>query len=349
MSETDAEFVPAPQDVAQLEDLLSTPTDAVVQTIAALDGDLIFLGVGGKMGPTMARMARRAADRAGNSLRIFGVSRFSDPTVRQRLESWGIETIACDLLDEQAVRKLPDARHVVSMAGFKFGASQAPAMAWAANCYLPALVFRRYQHRRIVVFSTGNVYGMVPSHSGGSVETDPLLPDGEYAMAAVGRERVVQYFCQAWQTPSVLIRLNYATELRYGVLVDLAQRIGAGQPVDVAMGHVNVIWLGDANAMSLLALADAAVPAEVVNMAGPDMLQTRAVAQRLGELMKQPVDIVGTEQLDAFLSNGQRGYQRWGRPGVSVEQMLRWTADWVANDRPTLGKPTHYQSRTGKF
>ncbi len=301
------------------------------------------------MGPTMARMARRAVEESGKPRRIWGVSRFSDSAVRQRLEDWGIETIACDLMDEQAVMKLPDAANVISMAGFKFGASRAPATAWAANCYLPSLVFRRYRGSRIVVFSTGNIYGMVPRGSGGSVETDPPRPDGEYAMAALGRERVVQYFSQAWHTPAVLLRLNYATELRYGVLVDLAQRIFANEPVDVTMGYVNVIWLADANAMSLLALGDTAVPTTILNMAGPDILSTRQVAQQLADYMGRSVDIVGQEQPDALLSNGTRGYERWGRPRVSVEQMLRWTADWIANARPTLGKPTHFETRSGKF
>ncbi len=349
MSSSSAPIPAPPETVSELEDILSTPWDEVVDLFKSLEGDIVFLGVGGKMGPTMARMARRAADRAGVPRRIWGVSRFSDPTVRARLENWGIETIACDLMDEAAVARLPDAANVISMAGFKFGASQAPATAWAANCYLPALVFRRYLNSRIVVFSTGNVYGMVPRESGGSVETDPLRPDGNYAMAAVGRERLVQYFCETWNVPAVLLRLNYATELRYGVLVDLAKRIHAGQPVDVTMGYVNVIWLADANAMSLLALRDTMVPATILNMAGPDLLGTRQLATQLARYMDRAARIVGTEQTDAFLSNGASGYARWGRPRVSVDQLLRWTAAWVAGGRPTLGKPTHFQTRTGSF
>ncbi len=235
------------------------------------------------------------------------------------------------------------------MAGFKFGASQTPALAWASNCYLPSLVFRRYCQSRIVVFSTGNVYGMVPRDAGGSVETDQLRPDGDYAMATVGRERLVQYFSEHWDVPTVLLRLNYATELRYGVLVDLAQRIHLGQPVDVSMGYVNVIWLGDANAMSLLSLRDVAVPTTVLNMVGPDILNTRALAEKLGQYMDRPVRIEGTEQADAILSKGELAYQRWGRPHMTVDQMLQWTADWVTNDRPSLGKPTHFQTRTGEF
>lgn len=342
--------IPAPPEtIEQLEDALSNPWEDVVKLFETLDGDIIFLGVGGKMGPTMARMARRAADLSGKSRRIIGVSRFSDASVRKRLDDWGIETVACDLMDEQAVQRLPDAAYVVSMAGFKFGASQSPPAAWAANCYLPTLVFRRYRKSRIVVFSTGNVYGMVPRDSGGSTETDPLDPDGDYAMAAVGRERLVQYFCEAWKVPTVLLRLNYATELRYGVLVDLAQRIHQGQPVNVAMGYVNVIWLADANAMTLLALRDTTVPATVLNMAGPDILSTREVAERLARHMNLPVRIEGEEQADALLSNGRLGASHWGQPRVSVEQLLQWTAAWVAGGRPTLGKPTHFQTRSGQF
>ncbi len=249
-----------PQSVEELELLLSEPSAAVIRLLGDLPGDIVFLGVGGKMGPTMARMARRASDLAGVTRRVIGVSRFSTPGLRQRLESWDIETIACDLLDPDAVNQLPDAPLVISMAGYKFGAAQNPEMTWATNCLAPALICRRFRHSRIVAFSTGNVYGLVPCSSGGSLETDPLQPDGEYAMAAVGRERICAYCSKAFHTPLVLLRLNYATELRYGVLVDLAQRVWQRQAIDVSMSYVNVIWLGDANNMSLLALQHAATP-----------------------------------------------------------------------------------------
>ncbi len=339
----------APQSVEELEDILSQPWPEVVDMFGRLDGDVVFLGVGGKMGPTMARMAKRASDASGSRRRIIGVSRFRDVELRRRLDSWGIETIVCDLLDESAVDKLPTAPNVISMSGFKFGTNQNPSLAWATNCYLPALVCRRYRESRIVTFSTGNVYGTVPRHSGGSKEGDTLCPDGEYAMAALGRERIYQYFSETWEIPTVLLRLNYATELRYGVLVDLATHVHQGHPIDVSTGYVNVIWLTDANAMSLLALENTAVPARVINMTGPDVLETRDLAHRFGELLQRPATVSGTEQEDALLSNSELGYECWGRPRISVQQMMAWTADWIANGRPMYGKPTHFESRTGKF
>lgn len=343
------DHLPAPGSVEELEELLSRPPDSVVAAMAALDGDLAFLGVAGKMGPTMARMARRAIDLAGVNKQVFGVSRFRDSAVRERLESWGIRTIACDLLDEEAVARLPDAAQVVSMSGFKFGASDHPDLAWAGNCYVPALVCRRYRDSRIITFSTGNVYGMVPASSPGSVETDDPRPDGEYAMTALGRERMCEYFSRRNNTPVVLLRLNYATELRYGVLVDLAQQIHAGRPVDVTMGHVNVIWLADANAMTLRAFPQASSPARILNLAGPEIVSVREVCRQLGEWLDRPVALTGAESGDALLNCGRLGHQLLGPPQVSTRQVLRWTADWVARGGPTLGKPTHFQTRTGVF
>lgn len=338
-----------PQSVEQLEQLLSEPAPEVVQLMGELQGDIIFLGVGGKMGPTMARMARRASDLAGVKRRVIGVSRFSKPDLRQRLESWSIETVACDLLDPGAVSQLPEASLVISMSGYKFGTAQNPEVTWATNCLVPTWVCQRFRHSRIVTFSTGNVYSYVPPASGGSVETDEEQPDGEYAMAAVGRERMYAYFSKEWRIPTIILRLNYATELRYGVLVDLAQQIQQGRPIDVTMGYVNVIWLGDANNMSLLALRHANTPARVVNLAGHEVLSTREVAHRLAERMETTVTCTGKEASTALLSNGQLGYQLWGRPEVNAEEMVCWTADWITNGRPTLGKPTHFEVTDGKF
>ena len=338
-----------PADVAQLEELLSRPPARLVEAFAALDGNLVFLGVGGKMGPTMARMAHRALQQNGSRCRVIGVSRFRDDSVRQRLEQAGIQTLATDLLDADQVAQLPDAPYVVSMSGFKFGVSEHPELAWAANCHLPALVCRRYRASRIVAFSTGNVYGLTTRESGGSVETDPVSPLGEYAMTALGRERMYEYFSRLQHTPIVLLRLNYATELRYGVLVDLAQQIAAGHEIDVSMSYVNVIWLADANALALLAFAQAATPARVINLAGPEILSTREVCQRLAERMGTTARLTGTEQEDALLNNGQLGYELLGHPEMSADQMLRWTADWISRGGPTLDKPTHFQNRLGRF
>ena len=339
----------APQDVTELEDVLSQPPARVVQLLGALDGDIAFLGVGGKMGPTMARMAKRALQLAGSQHQVIGVSRFRDAAVRQRLENWGIRTVVCDLLDQQQVDRLPDAAYVVSMSAMKFGASEKPEMAWATNCYAPTLICRRYRHSRIVAFSTGNVYGMVSPATGGSVETDPLSPAGEYSMSALGRERMYEYFSRHLQTPIALLRLNYATELRYGVLVDLALHIAAGRSVDVTMGHVNVIWLGDANAMTLCAFEHASSPARIINLAGPEILSTRAISTQLADRMDTSPRFVGSESPDALLNNGRLGYKLLGHPTVSTQQLIDWTAQWIARGGPTLGKPTQFQTRTGEF
>ncbi len=340
---------PCPTTIDELEEVLSRPPVRLIEACSEMQGDLILLGVGGKMGPTMARMAQRAFQHAGVKHRVIGVSRFSDPTLRQRLAEWDIQTIACDLLDDAQVQKLPDAPHVVAMSGFKFGASEHPERAWAANCYMPALISHRYRDSRIAAFSTGNVYGLVPRNSGGSVETDPPCPEGEYAMTALGRERMYEYFSQQHHTPVVLLRLNYATELRYGVLVDLARRVAAGQPVDISMSYVNVIWLADANAMALLALAHAASPAKLLNLAGPDILSTREICTQMAAMMNRSPQFIGQEHDDALLNNGQLGHQILGRPAMSIEQMLAWTTQWIAGGGAILDKPTHFQTRSGKF
>lgn len=338
-----------PQDREELEDCLSTPPPALVEAMGGLGGDIVILGVGGKMGPTLARMARRATDQLGARRRVIAVSRFGSTGLREQLEQHGIETIACDLLDEEAVSQLPDAPNVVCMTGMKFGSSDNPALTWAMNCYLPALVSRRYAKSRIAVFSSGNVYGLVSTDSSGSTEDDSPDPVGEYAITVLGRERIFEYFSSALQIPITLLRLNYATELRYGVLVDLAVQVWKEQPIDVSMGYVNVIWQAEANAMSLASLLHVATPARVLNIAGSEILSVAEVCQQFGRLMNKRVQLTGQARADAFLSNAQRSYELLGPPTVSAEQMIRWTADWIARDGDTLGKPTHFETRDGRY
>jgi len=339
----------APQSIDELEELLSRPTPRVVDVLRQTDGDVIILGVGGKMGPTLARMVQRGFEQAGLQRRVIGVSRFSTPGCREKLESWGIETLAADLLDPESVAKLPDAPYVISMSGFKFGTSTAAHLTWATNCLVPVHVCQRYRDSHIVAFSTGNVYGMVPVSSGGSVESDPLRPDGEYPMAAVGRERMFEHLSLANGTPIVLLRLNYATELRYGVLVDICQQVLAERPIDIRMGYVNVIWQGDANAMSICALAHGSSPLTTINIAGPDILQARAVCSRFAELSGRSVSFVGEEYAEAYLNNGTAAYPILGQPTTTVDAMLQWTCQWLQNDGRTLGKPTHFQVRDGVY
>jgi nucleoside-diphosphate-sugar epimerase len=340
---------PTPTSVEVLEEVLSRPSQRAVEVLADLDSDLLLLGVGGKMGPTLARMAVRAFESAGLSRRVIGVSRFSDPDVRRRLEQWGVETIAADLLDESAVESLPGIANVIYMTGMKFGASRAPGLTWAMNCYAPALVCRKFRHSRIVAFSSGNVYPMVPLDSGGSTESDELGPIGEYSMTVLGRERMFQYFCDRHAIPVVLLRLNYATELRYGVLVDIAQQVYCEQPVDISTPVFNVIWQADANAMTLAALSQAETPAKVINVAGPEMLQVENVARQCGQVMGRSVCFTGQPGDTAYLNNGLRGQELLGQVSVHAEQMIRWTAEWVVAGRPSLGKPTHFQERSGRF
>ena len=281
--------------------------------------------------------------------RVIGVSRFSSAEVRRRLESWGVETIACDLLDEVQVQQLPAAENVVSMTGLKFGTQANPALSWAMNCYAPALICRQFRHSRVVAFSSGNVYPLMPATRGGSVETDPPGPVGEYAITVLGRERMFEYFSREWGIPLALLRLNYATELRYGVIVDLARQVLREETIDIGMGFVNVIWQGDANAMALQALEHVATPPFMLNVAGPEILCVREVAAELARLLGRSLRLHGVEAPDALLNNASRSHLLFGPPEVGAERIIRWTADWVARGGEHLGKPTHFESRDGTF
>jgi dTDP-4-dehydrorhamnose reductase len=334
--------------IETLENLLSEPTPRVLDAMRGNTGNVIVLGAGGKMGPTLARMARRAAETAGVTRRVMAVSRFQSPTARERLDAAGVETIACDLLDEHAVMRLPDASDVLYMAGMKFGATGQAALTWAENCLIPASVCRRYASSRIVAFSTGNVYPLVPPGQG-SREDDPAAPAGEYAMSCLGRERVFEYFSGRASTPVTLLRLNYACELRYGVLVDLAQRVWTGQPVDLTTGYFNVIWQGDANAMGLAALTCATVPPNVLNVTGPEELHVRAVGEELARRMDRPVTFTGVEAGDALLSDASRAFARFGKPRVDARQLIEWIAEWTMRGGHTLGKATKFEVRDGRF
>jgi nucleoside-diphosphate-sugar epimerase len=337
------------ETTARLEELLSEPTRQVIDTLARLDGDLLILGVGGKMGPTLARMARRAFDHAGQGRRVIGVARFSQPSLQSHLEEHGIETIRCDLLDPRQLNDLPDVANVIAMFGMKFGSTGQEARTWAMNCWLPGAVCQKFRKSRIVAFSTGNVYGLAPVAQGGSVETDPLRGEGDYAMSCIGRERIYEHFSREYAIPMAILRLNYANELRYGVLVDLAQRVWAGQPIDLSMGYFNAIWQGDANAAALAAFGQVASPLLVVNIAGSALLCVRKVAGQFERLLNRPVKFTGTESADAIISKCQLSQRMFGPSRVSEEQMIHWIADWIQRGGETLGKPTHFEVRDGKF
>lgn len=335
-----------------LEERLSRPTPGLLAAFANLEGDICVLGAGGKMGPTLARMARRALDESGRTgQKVMAVARFSDPNTRQQLEAVGVETITADLSDRESVMALPHAANVIFMAGQKFGTVGAPDLTWMMNTYVPALVAERYSHpdTRTVVFSTGCVYPNVPISSGGSRESDALEPLGEYANSCVGRERIFTYFSRLRGAPMLLFRLNYAVDLRYGVLVDIARKVHDGLPIDVTMGQANVIWQGDANAMALQSLLYTDTPPLPLNVTGPETFSVRAIAHRFGELFRKEPKIVGNEAPTALLSNASRAHALLGYPTVPLETLTLWVADWIRHGQRLLNKPTHFETRDGKY
>lgn len=333
----------------QLEDVLSQPSPRDEAAMGQMSGDLLILGVGGKMGPSLARLARRAADSAGVRRRIIGVARFSDPQKEQLLRDSGVETWHADLMEDEALAGLPDAENVVFMAARKFGSTGAESLTWAVNTWLPARIAERYRASKIVAFSSGNVYPLVPAAGNGATEQTPVGPIGEYAQSVLGRERMFEYFSSRYGTEVCLLRLNYAIDLRYGVLLDIGRKVFEGRPVDVTMGAVNVIWQGDANSVCLCSFSACQSPPMVLNVTGPEKLSVRALACRFGELFgKEPV-LKGTEADTALLSDAGLCHRLFGSPSISVEQMIAWTAHWIASGGPAWDKPTHFQTRDGRF
>ena len=330
----------------ELDDLLSQPRAETTAALDACPGDIIILGAGGKMGPTLARMAARART---DSRRVIAVSRWSSAAAERALNDAGVETLRCDLLDPNAVARLPDAANVIFMAGQKFGTAEAPAMTWAINTIVPAHCADRYRESRIVAFSTGNVYPLTPIDLGGSREDDPLGPVGEYAASCLGRERIFEFYAMHHRTRIAIVRLNYAIALRYGVLVDIALKVNRGEPVSVEMGYVNVIWQGDANRIALECLRLASTPPFVVNVTGADIISVREIAEWFGERFGKRARFVGTEGADALLSNTSRMRETFAAPEVSLDQMREWVAQWIEEGGSLLGKATNFEARDGRF
>ena len=334
----------------ELEELLSRPDGETVSAMAAMDGDILILGVGGKMGPSLARLAQRAVVLAGTKKKVFAVARFTNDNLRSELAADRIETIACDLLDRSSLDKLPDIPNVIFMAARKFGTSGEEHLTWAMNTYLPGLVAERYRKSRIVAFSTGNVYPLRSLTEGGSLETSPVGPIGEYAQSALGRERMFEYGSMRWGTRVVILRLNYAVELRYGVLVDIGRAVFERRPIGLGMPRVNVIWQRDANSWCLRSFAHCQSPPLILNITGPETLSVRDLALQFGHHFGiEPTFASSTEGSSALLSDVSKARTLFGNPTVRPEEMVEWIANWIRDGGAMLNKPTHFQTRDGKF
>lgn len=323
---------------------MTTPTPAVAAAVRQLDGPILLLGVSGKMGPTLAELLVRAGAR-----QVLGVARFADVEKQRYLESVGVQTIACDLLADGALKELPDAPNVVLLAGFKFGATGHEDATWAVNTALPGAVMARYARSRIIYVSSGNVYAYAKAPGPGADEGGALAPVGEYAQSRLGGERVAQYASRVRGTPLLIVRLFYATEPRYGILRDLADKVWQQEPIDLTMGYVNQIWQGDANAYLCRFFPLCHSPADLINLTGPQTLSVRALAEQLGEIMDKTPRFAGAEAPDALLGDSRRLCAEFGRPRVGPQQMLHAVAEWVMAGGPSLGKPTQYESRSGQF
>jgi len=335
--------------VQELEERFASPSAALIEELSQLDGDIMLLGVGGKMGPSLARLAVNAIRQAGLDKKVIGVSRFSNKELRRELEEAGVEIISADLSDDKALQALPETQNILYMAGNKFGTTGNEHFTWMMNAYLPGRVAERFRNSRMVVFSTGNVYPFTPVSQGGATERTSPNANGEYGQSCLGRERIFEHFSHKNGTPMFIYRLNYAIDLRYGVLLELARSVREGLVIDITMGHANVIWQGDANEIALRALLRCSSPPNVMNITGPETLSLRWAANEFGRKLGIEPIFTGAEAPTALLSNAAKAAATFGYPRVSLAEMIDWIGDWVGQGGETWNKPTHFQEREGKY
>ena len=333
----------------KLDQLLTEPSDALVADIKKIQGDIMVLGAGGKMGPTLCLLAKNAIRKAGLNKRVIAVSRFSDPIATKLLTDNGIEIIPCDLQDNEKLNALPEVENVIYMAGLKFGTTGNEWKTWGMNATLPAFVAEKFKKSSIVVFSSGNIYPIVPIASGGCMETDPIGPIGEYTQSVLARERAFEYASHKYGTKIFVYRLNFAVDLRYGVLYDMAERILKGEPISVTTPVLNCIWQGSANEIALRGLLHATAPCTVMNVTGPETVSIRSAARQLGKYLgKEPI-FCGTEGTDAYLNNAELAMEVFGYPAVPIHKLIRWQAEWLLDGGRGLNKPTHFEARKGSY
>ena len=337
------------ENINEVYNKLLEPSTELISDIARLDGDILILGVGGKMGPALAKLAIQAVRKSGASKKVIGVSRFSEPDLKEELNQRGIETISADLLEEDQLRALPEVKNVLYLAGTKFGTTGKESFTWAMNSYLPGRVAQKFKNSRVVVFSTGNVYPLTPITQGGATEDRLPEPIGEYAQSCLGRERLFQYYSSKNNTPVLIYRLNYANDVSYGVLMDIAKAVYHEKPIDLRMGNVNVIWQGDANEMALRALHNCEVPAKLLNITGPETASVRWLAAEFGKQFNKKPLFENAENPTALLSNASESFRLFGYPKVTLQIMIMVLAEWVKQGGKTINKPTHFQEREGKF
>ena len=332
-----------------LDKKLATPSEKLIRDAKQIKGDIMVLGAGGKMGPSLCILAKNAVREAGGKQKVIAVSRFTDPFAAKLMDENGIEMISTDLLEPGALDSLPEAENVIYMAGRKFGTEGQEPLTWAMNASLPSHVSERYKNSNIVVFSSGNIYPMVPVNSGGATEETPPAPSGEYGMSCLGRERVFEYGNKKYGTPLFIYRLNYAVDLRYGVLYDIASHIVEGEPVQVSTPCFNCIWQGDANEIAIRSLLHTGSTTVKMNITGPETISVRYAANALGKLLGKKPLFEGDESDCSYLSNSARAVKIFGYPSVSVDTMIEWQAEWILSNGRSLGKPTHFEERGGKY